>query len=361
MTRAILFIINSLIMVNMLAMNKNNFEDSKTIKKVVKSSDDFELEVNNKHGKIKIDTWEKDSVSVEVKIEVETSNLDRLSTILDNIDIDFNSYSDFLSATTEWTDVGKGLKNDVLKLFGEQTVKVDYTIKAPTDIAIDINNKYGNVSFDNFDGKIKLNVAHGDINLRTVSNLKSVKLKYGKLKAKKIEKGDIYARFSKIRIDEIDKVDFDLASSELEIEKANRVIIKSISDEIEIEKANSVQINGSFSNIEVEELSSYLKGTIKHGSLDIDLLKNSFSEVNLNGQNTDIELNFNETVEFNYFVQLEKGEAFIIPSSGNKLKADNLFDNIHQYEGSFSKSEHNENAPKIRIIAKHSYVQFDIE
>ncbi|MCT4580204.1 MAG: DUF4097 family beta strand repeat-containing protein [Flavobacteriales bacterium] len=361
MTRIILFIINCLLFANILANTKDDFEDSKTIKKVVKSSEDFELEIENKHGNIKIENWDKDSVSVEVYIKVESSNLDRLSTILDNIDIDFNAFNDYLGVSTEWNDIGKGFKNDVLKLFGEQSVKVAYTIKAPDYISVDITNKYGNVSFGNFNGKIKLNVSHGDINLRTVSKLKSIKLKYGKLKAKKIEKGDIYARFAKIRIDEVDHVDFDCASSELEIEKADRVLIKSVSDDIEIEKANSVQINASFTDIEIEELNTLLKGNIKHGNLDVDLLNSAFTEVTLNGQSTDIELNFNEDVSFDYFVQLEKGEAFIIPSAGNKLKADNLFDHIHQYEGSFAKTNYKDNAPKIRVIAKNSYIQFDIE
>ncbi len=361
MTRAILFIINFFVVANLLANTKEYFEDSKTIKKVVKSSKDFELEIENKHGNIKVENWEKDSVSVEVSIKVETSNLDRLSTILGNIDIDFNSFNDFLGVSTEWNDIGKGFKNDVLKLFGEQSVKVDYIIKTPDYISVDINNKYGNVSFGNFKGKMKLNVSHGDINLRTVSKLKSIKLKYGKLKAKKIEKGDIYARFSKVRIDEVDHVDFDCASTEIEIEKANRVLIKSVSDEVEIEKANSVQINASFSNIEIEELNTLVKGNIKHGSLDVDMLNSSFTEVTLNGQNTDIELNFSQDVSFDYFVQLEKGEAFIIPSSGNHLKADNLFDHIHQYEGTFSKNNTKETPPKIRVIAKNSYIQFDIE
>ena len=221
-------------------------------------------------------------------------------------------------------------------------------------------NKYGNIIMGSFEGKLKLNVSHGDINARNLAQLKSIKLKYGKLKAKSVKKGDIYARFAKIRIDEVENIDLDCASSEVEIEKANRIVIKSLSDEIEVEKANSIQINSSFSDIEIEELNTSIKGNVKHGSLDVDLVHHSFNEISLNGQNTDIELNFTPNSSFEYFVQLEKGESFIVPSNGNNLKADNSFDNIHQYEGTFSRETLSENLPKIRIIAKHSFVQFDI-
>lgn len=356
----ILFIINVLVVINILAKDDNEFEDSKTYTKIVKSTSEFELEITNKHGNISIETWEKDSVYIEAKVDVESSNLDRLESMLDNIIIDFSTHTDYLAVSTEWNDAGKGIKNDILKIFGEQSIEVSYKVKVPSNISIDVNNKYGNIIMGSFEGKLKLNVSHGDINARNLAQLKSIKLKYGKLKAKSVKKGDIYARFAKIRIDEVENIDLDCASSEVEIEKADRIVIKSLSDEIEVEKANSIQINSSFSDIEIEELNTSIKGNIKHGSLDVDLVHHSFNEISLNGQNTDIELNFTPNSSFEYFVQLEKGESFIIPSNGNNLKADNSFDNIHQYEGTFSRETLSENLPKIRIIAKHSFVQFDI-
>lgn len=360
MKTIILLIINLLIITHLLAKDDSDFEDSKVFTKAFKSTSDFELEITNKHGNVSIETWDKDSVFIEATIKVETSNLDRLESMLDNINIDFSPHTDYLAVTTEWNDAGKGIKNDILKIFGEQSVNVNYKIKVPGNISVDINNKYGNVEMVNFDGKVKLDVSHGDINVRNLTKLKTIKLKYGKLKAKKISTGDIYARFSKIRIDEVDNIDLDCASSEIEIEQANRVVIKSLSDEIEIENVNTVQINATFSDIEIEKLETSVKGNIKHGNIDIDLVNDSFSEISLNGQNTDIELNFTVNSSFEYFVQLEKGESFIIPSSGNNLKADNSFDNIHQYEGTFAKETFKDNSPKIRIIAKHSFVQFDI-
>lgn len=361
MKTTILLIINLLIVANILATDGNNFDDTKVIKKIFKSTSDFELDVTNKHGKISINTWDKDSVSIEVKIKVEASKIERLESILSNINIDFNSHSDYLSVTTEWNDAGRGIRNDILKIFGEQSVSVDYDIKVPSDITIEINNKYGNISMGNFDGKLKLEVSHGDINVRNLTHLKYIKLKYGKLKAKKIDQGDIYSRFSKVRIDEVDKIDLDCASSKIEIEKANRVVMKSLSDEIEFEKINYLQITASFSDIEIEELKSTIKGSIKHGDLDIDLIYDDFSEISLNGQHTDIDFNFSPSISFDYFVQLEKGESFIIPSEGNNLKTDNLLDNIHQYEGNFAMDIYKEKSPKIKIFAKNSFVKFDVD
>ena len=360
MKTTILFIINLLVLSNILASEGGDFKDSKLFTKIVKSSSDFELEITTKHGNISIETWEKDSISIEAKVEVQTSNLDRLKSILDDININFSSHTDYLAVTTEWNDASKGIKNDILKIFGEQSVKVNYIIKVPSSISMDINNKYGNINMGNFNGELKLNVSHGNISVRNITKLKSIKLKYGKLRAKKISKGDIYVRFAKVKIDEVDNLDIDCASSEVEIKNANRLVIKSLSDEIEIENANYVQVNASFSDIEIEKLKNSIKGKIKHGNLGIDLVNDYFSEISLNGQNTDIELNFTPSSSFEYFVQLEKGESFIVPSNGNNLKTEDYFDNIHQYEGTFSKGTYKENSPKIRIIAKHSFVQFDI-
>ncbi|MFT5601852.1 MAG: hypothetical protein ACI9N1_002101 [Flavobacteriales bacterium] len=357
MMRNILFTISIMLYASVSFAGGELFEDTKEFKKVVKSTDDFELEISNKHGNVVFEIWEKDSVSVEVIITAESQKLDRVNSILENINVRFSSNGDYLSASTEWSSATRSVKNDVLGLFGEQSVHVNYLIKMPAHIEVEVDNKFGNVTMGNVSGKLKIDVSHGNINLRKVKNAKTIKLQYGNFRAKELGDCDLDVKFSDIAIDKAGDLKLTSTSSEIEIEKVDKLVLKSVSDDIEIEEINELNFSATFSNIEIEKLNKSAGGTMKYGSIEIEEIRAGFRDITIDGQVTDIDLNFEEGVSFNYFVQLEKGKSFIIPSSVNTLDKDNTFDEIHQFEGSYAKGENSE-ASSVRVISKNSYIQF---
>ena len=361
MKAIILFTINFLLLSGLMAKDGDDFEEVKTYKETVVVSDDFELEITNKHGNVVLENWDKDSVSVEVVIRVNSVDLVKIQNIIKTIEVDFDSHADYLAVTTEWLNPGRSFKADIMSLFGEQSVSVDYLVKLPKDIELDITNRYGNIRMGNFDGQLKLDLSYGNIYARKIKNGRSIKIKYGKLKIKEIEKGDIVARFSNVKIDKVGEVDLNSSSSEIEIEEVENISLKSFSDNVEIEALKNIQINSSASSIEIEKMTGFIKGNLKYGDLDIDEIENEFTTISLVVTNTDIDVTFKSDVTFKYLVELEKGKAFVIPSDGNQLKKDSKIDNVHQYEGVFSKGEVTKVMPSVNIVAKNTYLQINVE
>jgi hypothetical protein len=248
-----------------------------------------------------------------------------------------------------------------MKLFDAQTITVNYIVKVPKGIEMEIENKFGDITIDNCSGKLKIDLSHGNFTVRKIDYAKSIKVQYGNINIKEITKGDIIAKFSDVSIDIAGSLNIDIASCDVEIEKIKSLVLKTIGDEIEIEEIDEINFSASLSDIEIEKLNKSINGNIKFGSLDIEEVAQSFSGITLNGQNTDIQVDFNPFIAYNYNVHLEKGKSFSIPSEGNSLESDNVFDEIHQYQGLFATMPIGGKPANVTVNCKASYIRFGIK
>jgi hypothetical protein len=357
--RTILFIIS--LLTATFACAEGTFDDSKFIRKSMPATDDFELEIKNKHGRIDVTTWDKDSVVLEITISVTSNKLDRLESILEQVDVRFSEHDDYLAASTEWGGGANELRLDVIKLFDDQTVRVDYKVWMPVETEVEFENKFGDISMENCDGKLKVDLSHGDFKAHKLKDAKAIKVQYGDVTIKELEEGNIIVKFGDVTVDKAEELDLEIVSGDAEIEEVDEMTLKATSADVEIEEVNALSFSSSLGDVEVEKLNETVTGFLKFGGLDIEEVATSFHSITLNGTNTDISIDFNPQIAFFYTVQLEKGKSFSIPSEGNTLEKDNHFDDAHQYEGTFATIPVGGLPPSVTISAKSSYVKFGLE
>lgn len=343
------------------AFADGTFEDSKFIRKGVSASDDFELEIKNKHGRIDVMTWDKDSVVLEISISVSSNKLERVTTILEQVDVLFSEHDDYLAASTEWGGGANELRVDVIKLFDEQTIKVDYKVWMPESTELELENKFGDISMENCTGKLKIDLAHGDFKAHQIKRAKSIKVQYGDINIKELKEGNIITKFGDVTIDKAEELDLDIVSGDAELDEVDELTLKVTSADVEIEEVNTLNFSSYLGDIEVEKLNKTITGHLKFGSLDVEEVMTGFQGITLSGNNTDISIDFNAQIAFTYNVQMEKGKAFSIPSTGNTLTQDNSFDDVHQYEGTFATIPIAGLPASVTISAKSSYVKFGLE
>lgn len=360
MMKPILFIINLLWLSNMLAAKEGTFDDSKVIYKSVKVINEFELEINNKHGRIEIMNWTKDSVAIEITITATSNSLERVQAIMNQVNVRFSEQEDYLAATTEWGTGTNELRIDVVKLFDNQSVRVDYKVWMPVKTELEVENKFGDVILEDCSGKLKVDIAHGDFKAQKLKNAKALKVQYGDITIKDLKDGNIISRFGDVNIDKADKLDLDIVSGDAEIEKVDKLTLKATSADIEIEEVNTLDFSSSMGDIEVEKLNKSATGYIKFGGLDIEEVNSAFTGITVDAVNADISIDFFPQVAYNYTVQLEKGKSFSIPSTGNTLTKDNTFDDAHQYEGTFATIPIGGLPASVKISAKASFIKFGL-
>lgn len=354
----ILFTIKLLFTSGLLIASNNSeafFEDSKVISKSFKASSETELEIVNKHGNVTFETWEKDSVSVQVIIKATSDKLDQIQSLLSAVDIRFLTSTDFISVNSIW-NTSTGFRMDVTKLLGGQKINVNYLVKLPKNIEVNISNKFGDVSFDDFDGKMKVDVSHGRFSARNINNLKKLEAQYTKVDIKSCKDADFILKFSNLRLKEARKVAIDAVSSDVKIDKLLFITIKITNGNLTIASVSDVQISSSMSSIEIEKLAKNFNGTIKFGSVLIESISNDFESISIDGFSIDIRLDFNNQVYFTYSVELEGGKSFKIPTTGNKLENETTLGNAKKYEGVFSSGNATVTSSKVVMKAKSSYL-----
>ncbi len=337
------------------------FDDSKVIRKAMPATDDFELEIKNKHGRIDVVTWKKDSVVLEITVTATSNKLDRLESIMEQVDVHFSEHDDYLAASTQWGGGANELRLDVIKLFDDQTVRVDYKIWMPASTELELENKFGDISVENCNGKLKVDLSHGDFKAQFLKDAKAIKVHYGDINIKELEEGNIISKFGDVTIDKAEDLDLDIVSGDAEIEEVDEMTLKATSADVEIEEVNTLNFSSTLGEVEVEKLNKTVTGFLKFGGLDIEEVSPGFQGITLNGTNTDISIDFNPQIAFNYNVQLEKGKSFSIPSEGNTLAKDNAFDDVNQYEGTFATIPVGGLPAMVTISAKSTYVKFGLE
>jgi hypothetical protein len=94
--KKIVFVAGFILMIPLFVLAQ--FTESKQISKRYKISPETRIEITNKYGNIKINTWEKDSVVFDIKIKVEDKKLSRLEKQISGIDFDFINSQHFIIA-----------------------------------------------------------------------------------------------------------------------------------------------------------------------------------------------------------------------------------------------------------------------
>lgn len=153
---------------NLYARHADDF--SKVITKEFPVSKDARLIVDNKYGDIQCNNWDKDAISIEVKIRVQARNQDVANAFFDKIKINLSGTTSLVEARTVITEN--------LRMNG--SFSIDYTINMPSWINLEVNNKFGDLFVNELTGKAKIDVGYGNVEIRKLSNSDNlVDIKFG--------------------------------------------------------------------------------------------------------------------------------------------------------------------------------------
>lgn len=316
---------------------------SKTLKKEYAVNTDTELKVNNKFGKVDIQNWDKDQLSIDVLIKVKHRNKEKAQEMLDYITVEFSKEGNVILAET---DINRKIDNSgFIFNFDDESAKdysIDYTIMMPAYLNIDISNKFG------------------DVFINEVTGLALIDVKYGNLKANKIVRNKkpystVELAYSEGIIEECSWLKLDLSYSELEMDKSQALIVMSKFSELYVENVNSVVAESKFGNIEINsvanfvttssytdfkfnEVSKRLDIDTKYGDCEVDYVPPGFEKINITNRYGSVDVEIDESAEYRI-----KGEASFgdinYPSNGVVSKEEDTNDmSIRGYIGTNPKA-----------------------
>ena len=239
---------------------------TKTYHKQYKAGKNTTMELVNKYGDMKIINWDKNEIDITVTITVKTSGKSKAEETFNKIDITFSEKGDVVSAITS---LNESIRNT--------SFTIDYFVKIPSYINVDLSNKYGDLFLNEVNGHADISVKYGSFTINKLGRGNEKPLNY------------IYIAYSDAYcdIDEANWLKMEVAYSKISIESVKALMIASKYSAVKIKKVKSIVTEskydhpfkigavrnfvctGGYSSFEISKLYNKLEVVVKYGNLDL--------------------------------------------------------------------------------------------
>ena len=264
------------------------------------------LKIDNRFGQVSIENWDNNSISIEVEVTVEHTSRDRAERMLSAIDISLEKVGNEVRGITSIDErIMRSLGNVFNFSSSNKEISIDYTIKMPKHLSVNLKNKYGDIFIDELTG-------HAEIDL-----------KYGNMKANRILYGSnsplsmLTLGYGNASIDEIDWMRFDIKYANLDIVKGTAMVVLSKYSKIGVSQVSSMVVEskydtytiGTIANIvgesgyttyRVRKLGKKLDIRTRYGDVRIDEVDDGFESIAFVGNYASLYAPISSNVSYNF-------------------------------------------------------------
>lgn len=253
------------------------------------------LHIENKYGEVKVENWDKQEISIRVNIWVESNKTLTEERIFNNINIDFREEGETLVAKTEFGRFFSFMRmsNSLLRS-GE--LHIDYLVKVPVTLNLEIALKNGNIILYKRDGNVKVELQDGVLTTQELYGTNSMMLKGANAKITTVNNLKLHMRNGSVSINKINELIADTYSVEMKLNEVGVLNAESIRDKIKISKIKgTVSFVSNMSALKVDSLLSDGFFSSDYGSLYINKLGEKFDKVKIAGKGADLFVDIKDT------------------------------------------------------------------
>ncbi len=225
-----------------------------------------ELSIHNQFGNITVTDWDQNKVVVNVIIEVTNSDEAKAKKLMDKIKIDFKEEGNRITVKTNIGEQGNiNLHNNK----GEkQSFRIDYFVKCPRSIKLNLNNQFGDLIISTLTGSLDADLQFGNLNAvsltgpetkidmqfgeATIGTLKDAKIEMqhcGLFKITECVNLSVDAQFSEIEIGTVTTLKADLSNCEVNVE----TLTESLKLDANMGNVKIGNVSAGFKYIDVEQ------------------------------------------------------------------------------------------------------------
>lgn len=270
-----------------------------------------ELHIDNKYGDVIINGWEENSISITIDIMVTNKKKDNAESLLERIVPNIKSTSNYVEIISEISEKNTNLFfkyfNKVNPFdFDKSNVDINYTINLPINSEINVINKFGDVVLDNWTGKLKANIQHGDLWINESLTNADIDVKYGNLKAKSLDYATIILKNGKLIADNSKKLLLKADGSIIEMLKVDMLELHSSKDDISIEKIGTLDGYLNFTNMSVKIINSDINLNMKISEFCVDEIIQKLTNITIKQESSEVAINI-KNLSFKFKATLEQG------------------------------------------------------
>lgn len=294
------------------------FTDSKQISKRYSVLPGTKIEITNKYGRVKINTWKKDSVVFEIKVKVEDKKLSKLEKTMSEIDFDFSSGQHYLIARTRVGENRSTLEKEVINLKetllqSDGRIDIDFIVWLPDGNPLKVENKFGDIFMDDYSGEIEVILSNGNLKAHDFAGKTTLTFNFADATINQIKNARINSNYSELYIKKAEKLNLTGKSSEFDLDMVKELTTDSRRDKFRIQEVTTLNAKGSFTNYRIDELIE--AGSIKteYGDIFLEKVSQNFKSVYIESKSTDCELAFSRNSGFGFEILQTKSQVSFAP------------------------------------------------
>jgi hypothetical protein len=198
------------------------FKKTKAYSKSYSLGSSDKVSLTNQFGEMKINTWDKNEVKVDVQIEGKSDDERRAQEILDRISISDGKGSGTVFFKTKFEDQKDD--KDKNREHRNEGMKINYTVYLPAGNALHASNQFGPMTIPDYRGPIELESKFGSLKAGKLTNAKEVSLEFGKGEIQEVSGGQLNIKFSEGTVGQLSgDVNTDLEFSQVKLNLDNDV------------------------------------------------------------------------------------------------------------------------------------------
>lgn len=316
---------------------------TKKIEKTFKLTNTGELHLDNKYGNVIINGWEENKATITIDIKVTNKKRDNAKALIDRIEANIRTASNFVSVESKISEKNTSFFSRYFNKvnpfeFDKGNVEINYTIYLPINAEIDVTNKFGDVIIDNWTGKLRANVEHGDLWINDNVTNANIDMKFGKLRSKSITYGSINLKNGDIDIEGSKDLLLTTSGVNIDIDSIIDLEINSSKDEIVIGNVGNIKGELKFSNVKINTVEEKINLAMNVSELRVSKITNSSPFIDINQESSEVHIDITD-LSFTFKATLEEG-LLRLPKSFSNIKS-NVIDKskrIREITGKYGES-----------------------
>jgi hypothetical protein len=188
-----------LMQVNLFAQNDNDndndnkkkyeFVKTKAVNRSYNVTSTDKLHIQNSFGSVKVITWDRNEIKVDVYIEVSASTEALAQKMIDRISVNDGQNGREITFKTVIKD-GNNSKGE------KSTMHINYSISMPANNPLTVKNEFGATTIPDYRGEVDLTSKFGSLTTGNLINIKSINVEFGKANLANITDAPVTIKFS---------------------------------------------------------------------------------------------------------------------------------------------------------------------
>ncbi len=269
---------------------------SKKVERSFAMDEEGELHLENKYGNINLYGWEKDETSVVISIVVNHRKRENAEGLLKRISPVIRESDNYAAISYEIAEKSSSFFGNLFEKanpfdFNRSNIQIDYEVYMPKAAELNVTNTFGDVIIEDWKGELKATIEHGDLWMNADLNKATVDIKYGRLRARTINYGNLTLKNGDLDMEDSKSLRINSSGTDMSINKVTSLEVYSNKDEVILDEVGTIFGTLKFSTLELNKLSKDVDLTLKIADFRISEIMSSSADIAIDQESSEISLN----------------------------------------------------------------------